>query len=45
MVEYKHQGYELPEKKFNELNVTWKSKLAEATRDYNFRHSVTMFFI
>ena len=39
LTEYRHQGYELGERKFMELTVTWVKKLAAANRDYNFRFS------
>lgn len=34
------QGFELPEKKYDELNTTWIKRLNEAKRDYNFRITV-----
>jgi len=37
VTEYKHQGYELPEKKYLELNANWMKRLAEAQRDYRFK--------
>jgi len=36
-LEYKNQGYELPEKKYLELNANWMKRLSEAQRDYRFR--------
>ncbi len=39
-MEYKHQGYGLTKKKFEELTGTWHVKLAEAVRDFNWRHAV-----
>jgi len=37
VTEYKHQGYELPEKKYLELNANWMKRLNEAQRDHRFR--------
>ena len=33
-VEYRNQGYDLPEKKYLELNANWMKRLLEAQRDY-----------
>jgi Zn-dependent oligopeptidase len=40
LMEYKHQGFELSEKKYLELNTNWMARLSEAKRDYNFRIAV-----
>jgi len=37
VTEYKHQGYELTEKKYLELNGNWMKRLSEAQRDYRFK--------
>lgn len=37
LVEYKHQGYELTEKKQLELNSNWMKRLGEAQRDHRFK--------
>jgi len=37
VTEYKNQGYELPEKKYLELNANWMKRLAEAQRDQRFK--------
>ncbi|XP_023323332.1 probable cytosolic oligopeptidase A [Eurytemora carolleeae] len=36
-LEYKNQGYELPEKKYLELNSNWMKRLSEAQRDHRFK--------
>jgi oligopeptidase A len=36
-LEYKNQGYELPEKKYLELNANWMKRLSEAQRDFRFK--------
>ena len=36
-VEYKHAGYELPEKKYMELTSQWLKRLGEAQRDTRFK--------
>ena len=33
-MEYKNQGYGLPENKFLALNANWMKRLTEAMRDY-----------
>ena len=40
LMEYKHQGFDLPDKKFQELTTNWMKRLGEAVRDYNFKHTV-----
>ena len=40
LIEYKHQGYELPERKYFELQGTWMKRLYEAKRDYSYRMMV-----
>ena len=37
ITEYKHQGYDLPEKKYRELNSNWMKRLGEAQRDHRFK--------
>lgn len=37
VTEYKHQGYELTEKKYMELNSNWLKRLSEAQRDHRFK--------
>ena len=37
VTEYKHQGYELTEKKYMELNSNWLKRLGEAQRDHRFK--------
>jgi len=37
ITEYRNQGYELPEKKYLELNANWVKRLTEAQRDYRFK--------
>ena len=37
VTEYKHQGYELTEKKYRELNSNWLKRLSEAQRDHRFK--------
>ena len=39
-MEYKNQGYGLPEKKFLALNANWMKRLTEAMRDYRNVNSV-----
>ena len=41
LLEYKHNGFELEEKKKTELTVTWMNKLGEAVRDYSTRMAVS----
>ena len=36
VLEYKNQGYELPEKKYLALNAQWMKRLSEAQRDARF---------
>ncbi len=40
LLEYKHQGSDLSETKFTELNVNYIKRLHEARTDYNFRITV-----
>ena len=40
LVEYRHQGYELSEKKYTELNTNWMKRLREANSNYQFRIGV-----
>jgi len=40
LTEYAHRGYNLNDKKSNELTAYWTPKLHEAIRDYNFKISV-----
>eukprot|EP00092_Neocalanus_flemingeri_P019582 GFUD01021214.1.p1 GENE.GFUD01021214.1~~GFUD01021214.1.p1 ORF type:complete len:771 (+),score=230.50 GFUD01021214.1:151-2463(+) len=37
VTEYRNQGYELPEKKYLELNANWMKRLGEAQRDHRFK--------
>ena len=37
MVEYKHAGYGLPDKKYMELTSQWLKRLGEAQRDTRFK--------
>jgi len=36
-LEYKHQGFELSQKKYLELNGNWIKRLSEAQKDYRFK--------
>jgi len=40
-LEYKHQGFGLPEKKYLELNANWVKRLYEAQRDHRFKITTT----
>ena len=44
-LEYKNQGYELPEKKYLELNANWIKRLMEATRDFRWSKLYVIYFI
>jgi len=37
VTEYRHQGYELNDKKYQELNANWMKRLVEAQRDHRFK--------
>jgi len=37
VTEYRHQGYELSDKKYQELNANWMKRLVEAQRDHRFK--------
>lgn len=37
VTEYRNQGFELPEKKYLELNANWMKRLGEAQRDHRFK--------
>ena len=41
-LEYKNQGYELPEKKYLELNANWMKRLSEAQRDHRYFDQVLL---
>jgi len=41
VTEYKHQGFELPEKKYMELRGNWMKRLGEAQRDHRFKLSTS----
>lgn len=43
LLEYKHQGFELPANKYDELNANWMKRLYEEKSHYNFRMMVTTF--
>ena len=40
LMEYKHQGYELTQTKFDELNTNWMKRLLETRGQYNYRMMV-----
>jgi hypothetical protein len=42
LLEYKHQGFELPANKFEELNANWMKRLHEARSQYNYRMMVSV---
>ena len=41
LLEFKHQGYHLEEKKFSELTETWNKKVADNMAEYKFRITVS----
>lgn len=38
LLEYRHQGYDLDDKKYSELTETWNKKLNDNLAEYKFRH-------